>query len=148
VRHCLQQSDERCRCGNDYALFDAEFDQTWILLERRAEKCLARQKHEDKFRSPRKLFPVSLSAELRQVSSDLTRVVFELCNPRFIIGCLQRLKVCLQRSFRVYDYVSVERQPDDHVRSQSAVFTGDARLLVEIAVVLHACDLYYSLQLD
>jgi hypothetical protein len=75
------------------------------------------------------------------VSPDLPRVIPQLGGPAFIIRRLECIEIRLEGRFRVDNYVSIEGKPDNHVRSQPAVFTDQARLFVKVAVVRHAGDL-------
>src|SRR5690606_37774322 len=60
VRHCPVQGDQRSRCSQNDPLFDAELDQSGIVLKGSTEERLTGQEEDDKLRGGIKLLPVAL----------------------------------------------------------------------------------------
>src|SRR6185503_1151369 len=83
------------------------------------------------------LFPVSLRAKLRQMSSNVTSMIFELGgSDRFIRG-LERFVVGFDWRFRIHDDQAIVREPDDHIGPRASVFGSNRLLLTEVAITNH-----------
>ncbi len=69
---------------------------------------------------------------------DLRRVTFHARASVIFVGALDRAQKRLKWNFRIHDDRPLTRQPDEKIRTKSAILSLYARLFVEVAMVEHA----------
>ncbi len=130
------------------ARFGACLEQRRILVERGAEEPLVAEEHDHELGRRLELLPVALLPELRHVLADEARMPHEVHAPHVVVLGLDGVEVGLERRLRVDDEVLAAGKLHDEVGSQqSALVVALARLLDEVAVGEHPCELDDALEL-
>src|ERR1700757_2334454 len=98
-----------------------ELEESWILLDRRAEEALARQKHHDEVGSRIELLPVRLRLECGDVLSHVPCEIGEALSPDLVVVCLDGVEERLNRRLCVDYHVPAAGQSHDEIRAQEPV---------------------------
>src|SRR5262249_46307358 len=132
----------------DHLLVDAVLDERGILLERCAQKRLARDEQDDELGGLGELRPVALRRQLRDVVANLPRMVAELDDALLVALALKRLEIRLAGALRVDDDGLRAGQADDEIGTEPPVLGGDVVLRLEVAVLEHPGHLDDPAELD
>ena len=93
VRDGTQKGDQGRGGRQNHSLGNAELYELGILFQGGGKEILTWQKQNDKLRGRLKLLPVSLAAQLGEMRTDQSGVIFQFCHPHPIIIRLKRLKI-------------------------------------------------------